>query len=82
MKIAGSGSASGSISQIHGSADQDPDPHQNVMDPQHCKQINKKLWREVFCLNQKGGQYPILTTVSCGPMVQFFDDSYSAGQSL
>ncbi len=29
-KIAGSGS----ISQRHGSAD--PDPHQNVMDPQHC----------------------------------------------
>jgi hypothetical protein len=25
---------SGSISQRHGSAD--PDPHQNVMDPQHC----------------------------------------------
>jgi hypothetical protein len=33
-KIAGSGSASGSISQRHGSAD--PDPHQNVMDPEHC----------------------------------------------
>jgi hypothetical protein len=32
-KIAGSGS----ISQRHGSADpdSDPDPHQNVMDPQH-----------------------------------------------
>ncbi len=32
------GSASGSISQRHGSADPDPDadPHQNVMDPQHC----------------------------------------------
>jgi hypothetical protein len=24
-----------SISQRHGSADPDPDPHQNVMDPQH-----------------------------------------------
>jgi hypothetical protein len=35
MKTEGSGSASGSISQRHGSADQDPDPHQNVMDPQH-----------------------------------------------
>jgi hypothetical protein len=33
-KIAGSGSASGSISQRHGSPD--PDPHQHVMDPQHC----------------------------------------------
>jgi hypothetical protein len=32
MKIEGSGS----ISQRHGSAD--PDPHQNVMDPQHCLQ--------------------------------------------
>jgi hypothetical protein len=29
------GSESGSISQRHGSADPDPDPHQNVMDPQH-----------------------------------------------
>ncbi len=28
------GSASGSISQRHGSAD--PDPHQNVMDPELC----------------------------------------------
>jgi hypothetical protein len=38
MKIEGSGSVSGSISQRHGSADQDqdPDPHQNVMDPEHC----------------------------------------------
>jgi hypothetical protein len=37
MKIEGSRSASGSgaISQRHGSADPDPDPHQNVMDPQH-----------------------------------------------
>jgi hypothetical protein len=30
-KIAGSGS----ICQRHGSAD--PDPHQNVMDPEHCQ---------------------------------------------
>jgi hypothetical protein len=38
-KIAGSGSESGSISQRHGSAD--PDPSQNVMDPQHCfKEFN------------------------------------------
>ncbi len=35
MKISGSGSksVSGSISQRHRSAD--PDPHQNVLDPQH-----------------------------------------------
>ncbi len=32
-KTVGSGSASGPISQRHGSAD--PDSHQNVMDPQH-----------------------------------------------
>jgi hypothetical protein len=31
MKIAGSGSTV----QRHGSADPDPDPHQNGMDPQH-----------------------------------------------
>jgi hypothetical protein len=31
-KIAGSGS----ISERRGSAEPDPDPHQNVMDPQHC----------------------------------------------
>ncbi len=46
-KIAGSGSASGSefgsISQRHGSADPDPDPHQNVMDPQHCLKEYKAL---------------------------------------
>jgi hypothetical protein len=40
-KIAGPGSASGSISQRHGSADPypDPDPHQNVMDPQHWLEV-------------------------------------------
>ncbi len=39
-KIAGSGS--GSISQRHGSVD--PDPPQNVMDPQHCSiLINEDL---------------------------------------
>ncbi len=40
-KIEGSGSkyGSGSISQRHGSADPDPDPSQNVMDPQHWLEI-------------------------------------------
>jgi hypothetical protein len=33
---------SGSISQRHGSADPDPDPHQNVMDPQHWNVDSKK----------------------------------------
>jgi hypothetical protein len=37
-KIAGSGGI-GSISQRHGSAGPDPDPHQNVMDPQHCSNL-------------------------------------------
>jgi hypothetical protein len=34
-KIAGSRSRSGSIRQMHGSPDPDPDPYQNVVDPQH-----------------------------------------------
>ena len=44
-KIAGSGSASGSICQVHGSADPDPVPYQphNVMDPQHCCSISSPL---------------------------------------
>jgi hypothetical protein len=38
MKRVESGSApgSGSLTQWYGSADPDPDPYQNVMDPQHC----------------------------------------------
>jgi hypothetical protein len=38
-KIAVSGSESGSFSQRHGSADPDPDLHQNVMDPQHWLEL-------------------------------------------
>jgi hypothetical protein len=34
-KIAGSGSEFGSISQRHRSADPDPDPRKNVMDPEN-----------------------------------------------
>jgi hypothetical protein len=37
MKIAGSGS--GSISQRHGSADPDPDSHQNAMDSHHLNKL-------------------------------------------
>jgi hypothetical protein len=33
-KVVGSGVGSGSISQRYGYGD--PDPHQNVTDPQHC----------------------------------------------
>jgi hypothetical protein len=41
-----SASASGSISPMYGSADPDPDPHQNFMDPQHWLLIllNSQLW--------------------------------------
>jgi hypothetical protein len=37
VKIEGSGS----ISQRHGSSDPDPDPHQNVMDPQHWNKASE-----------------------------------------
>jgi hypothetical protein len=48
-KIAGSGSASGSISRRYGSADPDPDAYQKFMDPQHCKkQINTSEERAVL----------------------------------
>jgi hypothetical protein len=46
--IAESGSASGSISQRHRSAD--PDPHQNVMDPEHCMKGWKNIGSsEILC---------------------------------
>ncbi len=32
-----------SISQRHGSSDPDPDPHQNVMDPEHCQKKSSKF---------------------------------------
>jgi hypothetical protein len=35
----------GSLSQRHGSADPDPDPHQNVMDPQHWWKVNI-IWKK------------------------------------
>jgi hypothetical protein len=42
-KIAGFGSESGAISQRHGYADPDPDPHKNV--PEHCQ----LQYRESIC---------------------------------
>jgi hypothetical protein len=36
---------SGSTSQRDGSADPDPDPPQNVMDPQHCRERTKDITR-------------------------------------
>jgi hypothetical protein len=35
----GSVVGSGCIRQIYGSVDPDPDPHQNVTDPQHCYNV-------------------------------------------
>jgi hypothetical protein len=46
MKIEGSGSESRSISQSHGSTD--PDPHQNVMDPQHCFKLTLEPYSSLF----------------------------------
>jgi hypothetical protein len=45
----GSESGSGSLSQRHGSAD--PDPHQNVMDPQYWFNITlcvSVVWRNIL----------------------------------
>jgi hypothetical protein len=52
----GSGSESGSISQRHGSADRDPDPPQNVMDPQHCCQVTKFVKWNLYLLLGGGGE--------------------------
>jgi hypothetical protein len=51
---------SGSISQKHGSADPNPDPHQNVMDPQHCflRVFLHYLWQENV---SEGKEEPHLT---------------------
>ncbi len=47
IKITGSGS--GFISQKHGSADPDPDPPKNVMDPEHwLVEINILLYSILF----------------------------------
>jgi hypothetical protein len=45
-------SGSGSTIQRHGSADLDPDPHQNVMDPQHCVKQSSTLFylvKDKYC---------------------------------
>jgi hypothetical protein len=51
-KIAGSGSGSKPISHINGSAD--PDPHQNVMDPQHYF-LTFNLRRQSYILHRNPG---------------------------
>ncbi len=49
----GSGSESGSIGQRHRSADPDTDPHQNVMDPEHCF-LRCATGRNLFVLGLHG----------------------------
>jgi hypothetical protein len=76
-KIAGSGSRS--ISQRHGSAD--PDPHQNVMDPEHClPYIEKgKAKRErgggvvitVVLADGEGGDLNLTTAINPGLLYLF-----------
>ncbi len=72
MKIEGSGSASGSISHTHGSAIPDPDPHENVMDPQHreqgCKNFSIKAKSSttgtgMVCLTELHLLYSCFTSV-------------------
>ncbi len=64
MKIEGSGSASGSesgsITQRHGSADPDPDPHQNVMDPEHCWTVFCRWEEQVKELATPPSREPLL----------------------
>jgi hypothetical protein len=67
-KIAGSGcrSGSGSISQRHGSADPDPDPHQNVIDPQHC--MKQYVLYHMYYVPVSAAVSSILSgTLSCTP---------------
>jgi hypothetical protein len=61
MKKAGSGT--GSVNQVRDSKDPDPDPYQNVTDPEHCypyayyyatrllKHEIKKPLKQLFCLS-------------------------------
>jgi hypothetical protein len=67
MKTEGSGSASGSISQRHGSAA--PDPHQNVLDPQHCSL--GRLYLKHFPQNHSS---------QGGERAGFVDESVAAGE--
>ncbi len=54
-KIEGAESGSGSISQRHGSADPDPDPPQNVMDPQHCfEEFSQNMRRRMKKISKHG----------------------------
>ena len=73
---------SGSIIQRHGSAD--PDPYQNVMDPQHCL---VPLWESVFAyfsqdkmikLNGEGKMRPDVVSLMSSAQVRSFIFSFSS----
>jgi hypothetical protein len=70
MKIAGSASESGSISQRHGSADPYPDPHQNVMDPELCLVISSCL--AGIGLTGLRGYLPLFLPQKCGRWGDYF----------
>jgi hypothetical protein len=53
----GVGSGFRSISQRYGSGDRDPDPHQNVMDPQHWKKVKVSI---KFLMENLGWEMRIL----------------------
>jgi hypothetical protein len=83
-KIAGSRSESGSrsISQRHGSAD--PDPHQNVMDPEHCLNLKVNKTRPVSSeTSQSDGENErSLPAVALGPTaLQSFTKHYKEALS-
>jgi hypothetical protein len=86
-KIAGSRSESGSrsISQRHGSADPDPDPHQNVMDPEHCLNLKVNKTRPVSSeTSQSDGENErSLPAVALRPTaLQSFAKHYKKGFSI
>jgi hypothetical protein len=51
----GSGVGSGSICQMYGSGDRDPDPHQNATDPQY--RVRYILLPALF--SEPGGEEPV-----------------------
>ncbi len=67
MKIPGSGSASGSIRQMHGSVD--PDPHQNVMGPQHWMKHTERVAGKRWCRSSLADFY------RARPFSQFSSDT-------
>jgi hypothetical protein len=65
-KLAGSGARSGCISKRHGSPD--PDPYQNVTDPQHCLSVLNLFLLEAHAIS---GNFSVIFTV-LGTMCSFW----------